>query len=153
MRSPSDAFTFLLFILAIHATTVFPGRIAAGWIGLFYLLASFSGFLAYDLENAIGNALFSIAIFFLAGMIGHNTRQAELARLALVNSLTQSKYDEMKVHERERFNRLLLEVTWEALEDAGIAPDGLAGLRTPAAAVHGHDGRTLVLRFDSFPCS
>lgn len=82
LRSSSGAVTFLLFILAIHATTIFPGRIAARWVGLFYLLASLSDFLTYDLENAIGSALFNTAVFFLAGMIGHSTRQAELTRRA-----------------------------------------------------------------------
>ncbi len=38
--------------------------------------------------------------------------KAELTREALVNTLSQSDLKKMKVHERERFNRLLLEVTF-----------------------------------------
>jgi signal transduction histidine kinase len=113
LRSPSDAFTFLPFILAIHATIVFPGRIAAGWIGLFYLLASVSGFLTYDLENAIGSALFNTALFFLAGMIGHNTRQVELTsrfnqELVEVLQTVQHQLQELAVVEER--NRLAREI-------------------------------------------
>lgn len=111
VHSPSGAVSFLLFILAIHATTVFPGRIAAGWVFLFFLLASFSDFLTLDLENAIGGTLFGAAIFFLAGMIGHNTRQRELAHRAnqqLIEELQAAHdqlYDLAVAEERNRLAR------------------------------------------------
>ncbi|TWT58461.1 High-affinity gluconate transporter [Thalassoglobus neptunius] len=47
---------------------------------------------------------------------GVSEQQAiELEREALVSSLSQTDLDAMKVHERERFNRLLLEVTFPKL--------------------------------------
>jgi signal transduction histidine kinase len=113
VRSPSDAFTFLLFILAIHATIVFPGHVAARWIGLFYLLTSVSGFLTYDLENAIGSALFNIALFFLAGMIGHSARQAELTRRANQQLIEALQIAHDQLHDlavAEERNRLAREI-------------------------------------------
>jgi signal transduction histidine kinase len=113
VRSSSGAFTFLLFILAIQATTVFPGRIAAGWTGLFYLLASFTDFLMNDPENAIGSALFNIAVFLLAGMIGHSTRQAELARRANQKLLEELQTAHDQLHDlavAEERNRLAREI-------------------------------------------
>lgn len=113
VHSPSGAVTFLLFILAIHATTVFPGRSAARWVGLFYLLASLSDFLTYDLENAIGSAVFNIALFFLAGMIGHNTRQTELARRANQQLIEELRTAHNQLHDlavAEERNRLAREI-------------------------------------------
>lgn len=113
LRSPSGAFTFLLFILAIQVTTVFSGRIAAGWVGLFYLLASLTDFLMNDPENAIGSAIFNIAAFLLAGMIGHSTRQVELAsrfnqELVEVLQTAQRQLQELAVVEER--NRLAREI-------------------------------------------
>ena len=42
-------------------------------------------------------------------------RAGELSRLQLVNSFTDRDYDKLKLYERERFNRLLLEVTFPDL--------------------------------------
>ncbi|MBE7555511.1 MAG: sensor histidine kinase [Anaerolineales bacterium] len=113
VRSSSGALTFLLFILAVHAATVFPGRSAAGWIALFYLLASLTDFLTTDPENAIGSALFNIAVFLLAGMIGHSTRQAELTsrfnqELVEVLQTVQRQLQELAVVEER--NRLAREI-------------------------------------------
>lgn len=113
LRSPSDAFTFLLFLLAIHATTVFPGRIAARWVGLFYLLAGFTEFLMKDLENAIGSILFNIAVFMLAGMIGRSTRQAELAQRAnreLIKELQAAQLQLRDLAVAEERSRLAREI-------------------------------------------
>lgn len=99
LRSPSGAFTFLLFLLAIHATTIFPGRIAAGWVGLFYLLAGFTDFLMNDLENAIGSIIFNIAVFLLASMIGHTTRQAELAQRANQQLIKELQAAQLQLHD------------------------------------------------------
>lgn len=99
LRSPSGAFTFLLFFLAIHATTIFPGRIAAGWVGLFYLLAGFTDFLMNDLENAIGSIIFNIAVFLLASMIGHTTRQAELAQRANQQLIKELQAAQLQLHD------------------------------------------------------
>lgn len=99
IRSPSGAFTFLLFLLAIHATTVFPGRIAAGWVGLFYLLAGFTDFLMNDPENAIGSIIFNIAVFLLASMIGHTTRQAELAQRANQQLIKELQAAQLQLHD------------------------------------------------------
>ena len=80
LRSPSDAFTFLLFILTIQASIMFPGRLAVGWIVLFFLLGSSLGFFILEFENALGTLLFNSVAFLLVGMLGHSTRQTELAR-------------------------------------------------------------------------
>lgn len=113
VHSPSGAVSFLLFILAIHATTVFSGRIAAGWVFLFFLLASISDFSIYDLENAIGSTLFNAAIFFLAGMIGHNTRQTELAQRANQQLIEELQAAHDQLHDlavAEERNRLAREI-------------------------------------------
>lgn len=113
VRSPSSALPFLLFVLAIHVTTVFPGRIAVRWVALFYLLACLNGFLMLDLENAIGNMVFQIAFFFLAGMIGHNARQTELAHRdnqQLIEAL-QAAQDQLRdLAVAEERNRLAREI-------------------------------------------
>lgn len=113
VRSSSGALTFLLFILAIQATTVFPGRIAAGWVGLFYLLASLTDFLTNDPENALGSAIFNIAVFLLAGMIGHNIRQIELARRANQQLLEELQAAQAQLHDLavlEERNRLARDI-------------------------------------------
>lgn len=113
VRSSSGALTFLLFILAIQATTIFPGRIAAGWVGLFYLLASLTDFLTNDPENALGSAIFNIAVFLLAAMIGHNTRQTELARRANQQLLEELQTAQEQLHDlavAEERNRLARDI-------------------------------------------
>jgi signal transduction histidine kinase len=113
VRSPSGALPFLLFILSIHATTVFSGRVAARWVAIFYLLASVTDFLTYDLENAIGSALFNISLFFLAGMIGYNARQAELTRRANQRLIEELKTAQGQLHDlavAEERNRLAREI-------------------------------------------
>ena len=113
LRSPSGAFSFLLFVLAIQATIVFPGRIAVRWLALFYLLASFSEYLMADLENAIGGAIFYIAVFFLAGMIGHSTRRAELTsrfNQELVDVLQTARHQLQELAVVEERNRLARDI-------------------------------------------
>lgn len=113
VRSSSGAVTFLLFILAVQATTVFPSRSAAGWVGLFYLLASLTDFLLTDPQNAIGSAIFNIAVFLLAAMIGHNTRQTELARRANQQLLEELQVVHDQLHDlavAEERNRLAREI-------------------------------------------
>ncbi|MCB9099463.1 MAG: sensor histidine kinase [Anaerolineales bacterium] len=113
LRSPSGAFPFLLFVLAIQATIVFPGRIAVRWLALFYLLASFSEYLMADLENAIGGAIFYIAVFFLAGMIGHSTRRAELTsrfNQELVDVLQTARHQLQELAVVEERNRLARDI-------------------------------------------
>ena len=113
LRSPSGAFPFLLFILAIQATIVFPGRVAVRWLAIFYLLASFSEYLMADLENAIGGAIFYIAVFFLAGMIGHSTRRAELTsrfNQELVDVLQTARHQLQELAVVEERNRLARDI-------------------------------------------
>jgi signal transduction histidine kinase len=111
LRSPSDAFTFLPFILTIQASIIFPGRVAARWIVLFFLLGSSLNFLNLEIENAIGAALFSGAAYLLVGMLGHSTRQIELARrdnqeLVDILQAAQKQLQELAVvDERNRLAR------------------------------------------------
>jgi signal transduction histidine kinase len=66
-----------------------------------------------DPENAIGSALFNIAVFFLAGMIGHSTRQTELARRANQQLLEELQTAHNQLHDlavAEERNRLAREI-------------------------------------------
>ena len=113
LRSPSGAFPFLLFVLAIQATIVFPGRIAVRWLILFYLLASFNDYLMVDTINAIGSAVFYTAVFFLAGMIGHSTRRAELTsrfNQELVDILQTARHQLQELAVVEERNRLARDI-------------------------------------------
>jgi signal transduction histidine kinase len=111
LRSPSGAFTFLLFILTIQATIMFPGRVAARWVALFFLLDGLNGILTLDLENALGSILFNTAAYLLVGMLGHSTRQTELARrdnqeLVEILQMAQKQLQELAVvDERNRLAR------------------------------------------------
>jgi signal transduction histidine kinase len=72
-----------------------------------------NGFLTLNLENAIGNMIFEIAFFFLAGMIGHSTRQTELARRANQQLIEQLKIAQAQLHDlavAEERNRLAREI-------------------------------------------
>lgn len=158
VRAPSGAFTFLLFLLAIHATTVFPGRIAAGWVGLFYLLAGFTDFLMNDPENAIGSIIFNIAVFLLASMIGHSTRQAELAQRAnrqLIKELqaAQLQLSDLAVaEERYRLAReihdglghYLTATTMQIQGARALLENGEAAGRSPAIASALNKAETLL---------
>jgi signal transduction histidine kinase len=113
LRPPSDAFIFLLFILTIQASIIFPGRLAVRWIVPFYLLGSSLGFLTLDLENAFGTMLLNSAAFLLVGMLGHSTRQTELARrdnqeLVEILQTAQRQLQELAVVEER--NRLAREI-------------------------------------------
>jgi hypothetical protein len=65
LRSPSDAFIFLLFILTIQASILFPGRQTVQWAVIFYLLANSLAFLTLNLDNAVGTLLFNSMAFLL----------------------------------------------------------------------------------------
>lgn len=78
-----------------------------------YLLASLTDFLTTDPENALGSAIFNIAVFLLAGMIGHNTRQTELARHANQQLLEELRTAHDQLHDlavAEERNRLAREI-------------------------------------------
>ena len=113
LRSPSDAFTFLLFILTIQASILFPGRVAVRWIVLFFLLGSSLGFLVLDIANALGTMLFNSVAYLLVGMLGHSIRQTELARrdnqeLVEILQTVQKQLQELAVVEER--NRLAREI-------------------------------------------
>ena len=80
---------------------------------LFFLLANALGFLTLDLENALGTMLFNSVAFLLVGMLGHSTRQTELARrdnqeLVEILQTVQKQLQELAVVEER--NRLAREI-------------------------------------------
>jgi signal transduction histidine kinase len=75
----SEFFTFLFFMLTIHAAIVFPARTAAAWTVLFYAATSLNILTSPGGDNLVP-LLFNVAVFMLCGMFGNNLRQTELAR-------------------------------------------------------------------------
>jgi len=113
LHTASDAFVVLLLVLTIHAMIIFPPRIAARWVVLFYVLNGVSGFLAYSVENAIGSLILTAGLFLLFTMIGHSVRQTELARmeneeLVKVLQVTQEHLHELVIAEER--NRMAREI-------------------------------------------
>jgi signal transduction histidine kinase len=149
LRPPSDAFVFLLLILTIQASILFPGRLAAPWITLFFLLGSLPGFLTLERENALGQLLVNSAAFLLLGMLGHSTRQSELARRenqALVEILQTVQQQLQALAVVEERNRLAREIhdglghylsattvqiqgAQALLETSGVTTEALGALR------------------------
>ncbi|HMN30569.1 MAG TPA: sensor histidine kinase [Caldilineaceae bacterium] len=108
----AEFYSFLVFILAVHAAVVFPARTAAGWLLLFYLLTGLSAF-AWRGLAALDFVSFNVAVFLICGVTGHNLRQTELARRhnqQLVEDLqnAQRQLEELAVA-KER-NRLAREI-------------------------------------------
>lgn len=105
-----DFFTFLFFVLAIHAAVVFPALTAAAWIILFYAIAALSYVALHGVDSLVP-LFFDVAVFLLCGMFGNNTRQTELAlrhnqELVLELQEAQRKLHELAVaSERNRLAR------------------------------------------------
>jgi signal transduction histidine kinase len=108
--SNTDAFNFLLLLLAIHTALVLPAWPAAIWIAAYYLVINSIVVLSGG-SNGIYAALFYLVAYVVCGFFGYVLQQAELARdrnQRLVEELqaTQQKLKELAVlEERNRLAR------------------------------------------------
>ena len=106
----TDAFNFIFIILAVHTAHVLPGKKAAIWITVYYVLVSFFTLSARG-TNGIYAVLFYGISYILSGFFGAVLQQVEKARdqnQLLVDELqsTQQKLRELAVvDERNRLAR------------------------------------------------
>ncbi len=106
----TDAFNFIFIILAVHTAHVLPGKKAAMWIVVYYVIVSFFTLSARG-TNGIYAVLFYGVSYILGGFFGAVLQQAEKARdqnQQLVDELkeTQQKLRELAVvEERNRLAR------------------------------------------------
>jgi signal transduction histidine kinase len=105
-----DAFNFLFLLLTIYTALVLPGRQAAAWITVYYLIVGGIVFLTRGMDGLYA-VLFYLITYVLCGFFGHAMRQAELERdrnQQLVEELkiTQQRLRELAVlEERNRLAR------------------------------------------------
>jgi signal transduction histidine kinase len=141
-----DFFAFLFFVLSIHAAVIFPTRIAAGWIALFYAIVAFS-YVAFHGSEDLVPLYFDAAVFLLCAVFGSNLRQTELAlrhNKQLVAELqdAQRQLQEMAVSaERNRLAReihdglghYLTATTMQIQGARALLANTSAGTQAPAA--------------------
>lgn len=105
-----DAFNFLFLLLSIHTALVLPGKPAAVWIIVYYVIVIGIMFLTQSM-NGWYAILFYLITYVVCGFFGYALRQAELERdrnQQLVDELqaTQQKLQELAVlEERNRLAR------------------------------------------------
>lgn len=75
----SDPFNFLLFVLAIQATSLLPPPHAVAWTGALFLVSAGAALLLRG-DGAVINIIFNASAFALTGVYGYSLRQVELAR-------------------------------------------------------------------------
>ena len=108
--SSTDAFNFLFIILAIHTAHVLPGKHAAVWITVYYVIVSAIVFFTRGTQG-IYAILFYGVTYILCGFFGTVLQQAEKARdqnqqLVVELQATQQKLQELAVlEERNRLAR------------------------------------------------
>lgn len=112
IASPSDAFTFLFFVLGVQAMIVLPTRWGLAWIGLFFTIDSFWGITQHGI-NGIVEALFNVAVYLFTALFGYAIQTAESARLRNQELLidlqaAQDKIKDLAVSEER--NRLAREI-------------------------------------------
>lgn len=107
-----DAFNFLFLLLAIYTALVLPGKQAAAWIAVYYLIVGSIVFLTRGMEGMYA-VLFYLITYVVCGFFGYALRQAELERdrnQQLVEELktTQQRLRELAIlEERNRLAREL----------------------------------------------
>ncbi len=105
-----DAFNFLFLLLTIYTALVLPGKQAAAWIAVYYLIVSGIVFLTRGMDGLYA-ILFYLITYVVCGFFGYGLRQAEQERdrnQQLVEELqaTQQKLRELAVlEERNRLAR------------------------------------------------
>jgi signal transduction histidine kinase len=106
----TDAFNFLFIILAIHTAHVLPGKNAAIWITIYYVVVSALAFLTRGMGGVYAILFYGVT-YILCGFFGAVLQQAEKARdqnQQLVDELqaTHQKLQELAVlEERNRLAR------------------------------------------------
>lgn len=106
----TDAFNFLFIILAVHTAHVLPGRNAAPWIVVYYIIVSLTTLVARGTDGIYAVLFYGVS-YILSGFFGAVLQQAEKARdqnQRLVDELkeTQQKLQELAVvEERNRLAR------------------------------------------------
>lgn len=107
-----EFFTFLFFLLSLHAGIVFPERGAAAWVILFFAITSLSH-LALQRSGLFIPLAFNLTVFLLCGLFGNNLRQTELSRRhnqQLVEDLEAAHRQLQGLAVAEERNRLAREI-------------------------------------------
>jgi signal transduction histidine kinase len=105
-----DAFNFLFLLLTIYTALVLPGKQAAAWIAIYYLIVGSIVFLTRGMDGLYA-VLFYLITYVVCGFFGYAMRQAEQERdrnQQLVEELktTQQRLRELAVlEERNRLAR------------------------------------------------
>lgn len=106
----TDAFSFLFYILTVHATVVLTLRSAVTWIAIFFAIPSAVS-LFYNGANGWFAVFFYLAAFLVCAILGRTVQQTEITserNRHLVDELreTQQKLQELAVvEERNRLAR------------------------------------------------
>lgn len=79
VSSPSDAFTFLFFVLGIQAMIVLPPRWGLAWIALFFVIDGGFGIVQQGTDGMI-EAVFNVAVYLFTALFGYAIQTAERAR-------------------------------------------------------------------------
>jgi signal transduction histidine kinase len=107
-----EFFGFLFYILAVTAATSLPGRAAAGWIALFFVIILLINGLLPESPRFVLIS-FTGAVLILCGLFGRNLRETELARRhnqALLEELAQTQQRLQALTLAEERNRLAREI-------------------------------------------
>ena len=105
-----DAFTFLFYILTVHAAVVFTVPVAALWVSFYYVIASVVELLERGVDGLYA-IFFYLAAFIVCAIFGHTVQQTELTsernqRLVEELQSTQQKLQALAVlEERNRLAR------------------------------------------------
>ena len=105
-----DAFTFLFYILTVHAAVVFTVPVAVLWVSFYYVIASVVELLERGVDGLYA-IFFYLAAFIVCAIFGHTVQQTELTsernqRLVEELQSTQQKLQALAVlEERNRLAR------------------------------------------------
>lgn len=109
---PSDAFTFLFFILGVQAMVLLPAQLGMAWVAFYYLLDSANAIVTYGRDGMI-NTLFNVAVFLFTAIFGYAIHAAESARRRNQQLLADLQAAQNQVKElaiAEERNRLAREI-------------------------------------------
>ncbi len=112
LSRPSDALTFLFFVLGVQAMIVLPLHWGLAWIGLFFVIDSISGITQRGSDGII-EALFNVAVYLFTALFGYAIQVAERARHRNQQLLTELQAAQGQIKElaiAEERNRLAREI-------------------------------------------
>ncbi len=110
--APSDAFSFLFFVLGVQAMVLLPVRLGVSWIALFYFIDGFFALTKYGKAGLI-NVLFNLAVYLFTALFGYAIQAAERARRRNQQLLADLQAAQEQVKElavAEERNRLAREI-------------------------------------------